>query len=508
MSLLCVFSIYKAQSLGLVISLIYISLFYIINLYFVIHYRQTDPDPVRMIEYMLLHGKISHAIIQNPKLSYFSYPFSFIFGGTLILIVGIGRISIYNIGLFIFVGIFYIGLFLYYRSNIKRKEDEIRFVTISLALYVIVSFYIINDQFSPQTFAMALLPYLYWITQKAGESPTSILKKTILTIIFWFALVFSHPFLFLFYLLPVIGITLYIKINTNKIKKTNLAESNTMVWMLISIWALGFAHLFYVLLDKPLRVFLETWGHPNENPTVLIENFLGKGYTLHPHYEIVPKWFVYAQGLFVRILWIGAITLVVYSFILAFKSAITRTKPHYRLVFDTLVVISGGALFALSFISKFLGPRAFQIIYISLSGYIKELRSKKIFMLLIVLILIMAPTLLTLNSMVNLTVGNHVRIREPLTLNAGSFLDTYGPTIKEYSVLTCSAEPYPIKINANKYTFAIWSKSKKPLSQFDYILWSRKIEMGVEYYGITKKFQKELQRRSMIYNNGFSKVFI
>jgi len=158
-SFLFVISLYlNRKSKGLVIiGLMYGFLFYLTNLYFVIPYEQTDTSVSRYIEFMLSSGKITHEALSNPQLSYLSFPVSFILETTMMLIGGIGKIAIYTVGLFVFLGVFYIGLILYY----YKKDKNTKFAVLSLATYVVLSFYVINDQVAPQTLALAFLPYLF-----------------------------------------------------------------------------------------------------------------------------------------------------------------------------------------------------------------------------------------------------------------------------------------------------------------------------------------------------------
>jgi len=466
-----------------IIGLMYGALFYITNLYFVVPYEQTD-IPSGLIEFLLSSGRITHKALSVYSLSYLSYPVSFILEISMMLIGGIGKISIYTVGLFVFLGAFYVGLILYY----YKKDRDMKFAILSLATYIVLSFYVINDQVAPQTLALAFLPYLYRLTFDyiEGEQP---LKVLALILILWFALVFTHPFMFLFYILPVLGVVVY---NRVILKRSGIKDST--IGILVSIWGFGFVCLFYNLLSIPLRVFVEQWGEARGETWWVFANFFRKSgafgpikYTPHPHYELVPKWIVETQALILRIMLILLVGIILYSFILELKRAITSGKLSHQLVFDVSVMVSSGILFVIGLITTFLGQRVFQVVFIPLSRYIPSFKAKKAIRYILMVILIMAPVAYTFNSLTNLTVGPQLFVEDKHLIVAGYFGNEY---LKPYSRVFVTRELYPSEYPTNLIKYSYPRKIMLYSGTPDYVYMSPKFEHASEYYGRHKEIQK------------------
>jgi len=489
----------------IIIGLMYGALFYITNLYFVVPYEQTD-IPSGLIEFLLLSGRITREALSVHSLSYLSYPISFILEISMMLIGGIGKIEIYTVGLFVFLGAFYVGLILYY----YEKDRDMKFAILSLATYIVLSFYVINDQVAPQTLALAYLPYLYRLTFDyiEGEQP---LKVLVLILILWFALVFAHPFMFLFYILPVLGVVVY---NRVVLKQPGIKDST--IWIMISIWGFGFVYLFYNLLSIPLRMFVESWGKVQGETWWVFANFFRKSgalgpikYTPHPHYELVPKWIFETQALVLRVMVILFAGIVLYSFILELKRALTSGKLSPQLVFDVSVMVSSGILFVIGLITIFLGQRSFQVAFIPLSRYTKHVieGNRRYLKVALMIVMMLAPVLFTFNFMVNSTVGSPMFIRDTSTLKAGEFLDYSATGIQGY-VFVGTDEISPIDVSKYKRTAITWIRDGKfSPSRFKYIIWNKKVKMTVEHYGIDRQFYEELEKRNVIYNNKFSRIY-
>ena len=459
--------------------LLYGFLFYITNLYFIIPYEQVENVfPSSIIEFILSSSKITPKVLSIHSLSYLSYPISFLLEKAIMLASGIGKISIYTVGLFAFMGIFYIGLIYYYYEHMKNAK----FAVVSFSIYIVLSFYVINDQVAPQTLALIFLPYLYGITFQFIENQPGV-KMLLIVIILWFALVFTHPFMFLFYMLPVVGTILYFYITKSKIP----LKSSTL-GLLISLWGLGFIWSFYLLLSIPLSRFIDQWGEVEGETWWIFARFLKKPeafgpvkYSAHPHYELVSKWVVQLQAWFLRVILTLLLLLVTYQFIKHLTNSVrTRTVSH-QLILDASVIISSGILFGIGLVTNFLGQRVFQVMFIPLSRYFK-LEKNKWFSGLILFILIIAPFAYTFNSLTNLTVGPQLFIQDEQLLRAGYFGNTYLPqNSKVVSARELYPSEYPAKIRVFSFPGGIL---KWPTLKWDYLYYSKKFKHASEYYGI------------------------
>jgi len=490
---------------SVIIGLMYGALFYITNLYFMIPYEQVENTfPSSIIEFLLSSGRITREALSVHSLSYLSYPISFILEISMMLIGGIGKISIYTVGLSVFLGAFYVGLILYYYY---KKGRDIKFAVLSLATYIVLSFYVINDQVAPQTLALAFLPYLYRLTfdYREGEQP---LKVLALILILWFALVFTHPFMFLFYILPVLGVVVY---NRVILKQQGIKDST--IGIMVSIWGFGFVYLFYNLLSIPLRVFVEQWGEARGETWWVFANFFRKSgafgpikYTPHPHYELVPKWMVETQAWILRIMLILLVGIILYSFILELKRAITSGKLSHQLVFDVSVMVSSGILFVIGLMTTFLGQRVFQVAFIPLSRYIPNFKAKKAIRCILMVILIMAPVAYTFNSLTNLTVGPQLFVEDKHLIVAGYFGNTYLPP---HSKVVVARELYPSEYptHIQKFSYPLGIVKWRNL-KWNYLYYSTKFRHGAQYYGLGYYSDKNytISVYSCVYTNNISMV--
>jgi len=479
---------------------LYGALFYITNLYFLIPYEQVENDgPSNILEFMLSSGKITHEALSDRALSYLSYPISFILEAAMILVGGIGKIGIYTVGLFVFLGAFYVGLILYYH----KKGNDVKFAILSLATYVVLSFYVINDQVAPQTLALAFLPYIYSLTFDYIEGKQS-LKVLTLILLFWFALVFTHPFMFLFYVLPAIGFVAY-----NRVILRRPGIKNTTVMIMVSIWGLGFVYLFYNLLSIPLRLFVEQFSEVEGETWWVFANFFRKAgifgpvkYTPHPHYELIPEPVVEAQAWALRIMLILLVGIISYSFILYLKRAMNSGKMPHQLVFDVLVMLSSGALFILGLVSIFLGQRVFQVAFMPFSRYLPDLDAKKALRYIFLVILITAPVVYTFNTLVNLTVGSQLFVQDEQLIVAGYFGNA---KLAPHSTVVVARELYPSEYPTNVQKF---SYPKGPLVQkrFNYLYYSIKFKHAAEYYGIEHYYSLKYLTGNVVYNSEIVKI--
>ncbi|WP_198361934.1 hypothetical protein [Thermococcus gorgonarius] len=467
---------YAVSLLGLMYGL----LFYLTNLYFIIPYEQVENIfPSNIIEFMLSTGKITHDALATYSLSYLSYPISFILETSIILVGGIGKISIYTVGLFVFMSALYVGL-IYYYSKLGR---DIKFAVISLMTYMMLSFYVINDQVAPQTLALVFLPYLYKVTFDFIDHGQN-LKKFLILAMFWFALVFTHPFMFLFYILPVGGIVLY---NHYSPHKKNLRTST--IGLLVSIWGLGFTWLFYNLLSIPLKALIERWGEVEGETWWIFGRFLRKSgafgpikYTPHPHYELVPKWIVELQAWILRIILISLLLIATYGFIVYLKRSIEKGQLPYQLIFDISILVSSGALFVVGLVTNFLGQRVFQVVFMPFSRYVLSSKSNRWISIITVLILIIAPVMYTYNQLTNLTVGPQLFVQDEQLLVAGYFGNEKLPG---YSKVVVARELYPSEYptNIRKFSFP-GGVLQYPRLHWNYLYYGTKFKHASEYYGL------------------------
>ena len=498
-SALLVLSMFRGRGRIIIISgLLYGMLFYITNLHFIVPYEQTDIWPSATIEFILSSGKIYSGT--SYPLSYLSYPIFFTLVKNIILITGIGKISIYSTGLFVFLGAFYVGLMFYY------YDGDPRTAVLSLATYIILSFYVINDQLAPQTLALVFLPYLYRLTLDIMKNTT--LSKLVIMVILWLALVFTHPFMFLFYMLPLIGAILYERV---VIKRTSLG--GTVIGAVLLIGGAGLTYVFFNnLLRAPLRRFINSLGKVKGETWWVIANFFKKmgslgpvKYVPHPHYELISRPVVELQVWILRILLLAFLGIILYSFLSRIRRSISSRgiRPHpFQTVFEASIVVSSGFLFILGLVTTFLGQRVFQVAFIPLSRYLPDFKKSRALRYAFIIILIIVPVAYTFNTLTNLTVGPQLFVEDGHLIISGYFGNTHIPS---YSRVIVARELYP-----SQYPREIRKASfpRGPLTQkyFDYLYYSPKFKHAAEYYGVDGHYSLKSLTENVIYSNGIVEV--
>ncbi|WP_048150678.1 hypothetical protein [Palaeococcus ferrophilus] len=479
----------KKTTIFIPVGLIYVLLLYSLNIYFIIPYRQVETTSIPLAIKLLV--KYPH--INKDLAGIYSYPVSyplfFIMARFIMLISEVGATTLYTLFFIIFLVIFYFILLSYYST------DEDMFSSVLAVLgYTVLSFYVINFQFAPQTFSLMYLPLLYKITTSTLHS-NSIAKNMVLLFILWTSLILTHPFMFIFYILPTSFLLGYLYIN----KSSYTSKFGIAIFTLWGSYLAGFVYIYYLKLRVPLVLFFRTIGRSMGETWLVIRWFLRtmsspQAPKVFPHYDMVPRFFNAFQATGVRLILITLLLLVIYGI---FKEVITD-KRTLQFVYDILVLISSVILFLVGLFTIFLGQRALQVFMMPISRYIKNLKAYKRLLLMLIIILIVTPFMYTLNVLISLSVGPQLFVQDTYLVTSGLFGEMNFPDACNISVVR---EIYPtVYPNRHKFEFST-DFYPKANSNWDYLYWSPKFTHVARYFGIYDEYKKEQMVSNWIYNN-------
>jgi hypothetical protein len=454
------------------------------GLYFMSH--PTTGDIQSVTQEQVIVSSINHINPQEIDTNYFTstaryfgWPIFFIFSKIFSCFLAIGPIMTINLGFFSLFLIMPLILTLYYK---RLKNNELLMIYfIFPALYLILGFHFINSQFVPQFLGLIYLFILFgfYLKYRQAKNPTLLL----LIIIFYSLLVFTHSFMFIFFLVAIIFEIYwseYVEMERNKF----LSYSLLIIFIAILYPFLGD---FYRLATIPQggeswRIFQSLFSQRNP---------LESGYQLQPLFYLVPKIYDVIFSNIVRIIiGIAFITVAIGTFFYLFKK---------RKLFDLSIIIGSASWFLLGLSNLVLGQRALQVVALPLSRHFKNRYKifKHLSKVLIVIILI-APTLFLVNSQINSSTEGGRLIQDYEENIAGRFIDKH--FINE-SFVICAQNPFPTSYPngfiRDTLEFVI-SREEDDQEKYDFILYSPKLQKRITYLNFLVSMDSH---DSILYNN-------
>ena len=407
--------------------ILYYFIFYSVGLYFMSHPTLTDIVSVGQMQVIL--SSIVHigpqeidSEIYISAAQYFQWPIYFIFSKIFTSILGIGPIQTINLGFFSLLLVLPVLLSLFYkRSNTVENAATIYFIL--PALYLTLGWHFINDQFVPQFLALLYLFILFgcYLKYRNRKNPLFLL----LMIIFYALTVFTHAFIFMFFLVAIIFEMFwseYIEMKRSKVISYGL---------IIIFLAMLFPYIGTFYSMTTTTVGGESWK--------IFQNFFsqsvssGAGIQVHNLYHLVP--IVYDQLT-------SSITKII--MVVVFSSVAIGLLFHMfkkKDIFDLNVLIGSAAWFALGLANLVLGQRALQVASLPLARYFKY--RHKLFSHLskvIVVIILVSPALFVATDLINSSIQGERFIQDLEENIAGRFMDNY---LTNESLVLSAQNPFP-----------------------------------------------------------------
>jgi len=406
--------------------ILYYFIFYSVGLYFMSHPTISDvQDSTRFQEILSSIVHISPGEIDYERYittaRYFQWPVFFIFSKVFTTILGIGPIQTLNLGFFSLLLILPVLLSLFYKRTKNVDSGTVYFIL--PALYLTLSWYFINDQFVPQFLALAYLFILFgcYLKYVNGKNPLFLL----LMVIFYALTVFTHSFIFIFFLVAIVFEMFwseYVEMKRSKVISYGL---------IIIFFAMLFPYIGTFYSMSITAIGGESWK--------IFQQFfsqgtpVGAGHQVQNLYHLVPQ--IYDQLM-------SPIAKVVMA--VAFSSVAIGPIFYIfkkRESFDLNVLIGSASWFALGLTNLVLGTRALQVASLPLARYFKY--RHKLFSHLskaIVVIILISPSLFIANNMINSSIEGDRLIQDLEENIAGRFMDNH---LTNESLVLSAQNPYP-----------------------------------------------------------------
>lgn len=417
----------------------YFFIFYSSGLYFFSHPTISDvASSGRYQEILVSIDRVSpkefNSEIYISAARYFRWPVYFIFSKIFTTILGIGPILTLNLGFFCLLLILPFPLTMYFKR--KKRVDITNIYFIFPALYLTLAWHFINDQFVPQFMALLYLIILFgcYLKYRNNGHPAFLLFM----VIFYALTVFTHPFMFLFFLITIISEVFWSEyVEMERARFISYGLIITFFAMLFPYYGDYYSLARHATGGQSWRVFQQFFSQRSPG---------GNGFQTIKLYGLVPKIFDQIMSNISRVVIAGIFVIVAIGLLYY----ILKKRKFFD--FDISVLIGSAAWFALGLANLVLGQRALQVGALPLARNIK--RSRKIFSFLpkiaIILILI-APTIFVANSMINSSISGDRMIQDPVETIAGRFMDEY---ITNESVISTAQNFYPTAYPTGFRTFA------------------------------------------------------
>jgi len=460
--------------------MLYYFLFYSVGLYFMSHPTFSDIGSAGQGQEIL--SSITHISSQEidaeryiSAARYFQWPIMFIFRKIFTTILGIGPIQTLNLGFFSLLLVFPGLLSLFYERTKNVKNITIYFIL--PALYLTLSWHFINDQFVPQFLALLYLFILFgcYLKYKEGKNPLFLL----LMIIYYALTVYTHAFMFIFFLVAIIFEFFWSEYI--EMKKAKFISYG----LIIIIIAMLFPYIgtFYSMTQatsggESWRIFRYIL------PQRPIDDAGQVGPSLQILYDLVPK----IYNTITTNLSKGAMVVVFLTVVFGFLLYIFKKRGLFNLstrsLFDISILIGSVSWFVLGLANLVLGQRAIQVAALPLSKYFKY--SHRLFSYLskvAVVVILIAPSIFIANDMINSSIEGDRLIQDFEENIAGRFMDKH---LTNESFILSAQNPYPAgyPVGFNGVGLII-TQAGYDFEMVNTILISPKLQKRAKYLGIS-----------------------
>lgn len=470
----------RSKAVSIMMVVLYYIIFYIFNFFYKILPTQTDIGDTSY--YMDLLNRSDY--INPNEYSYFEFPTFFVTASQIQRLLGLDTYSTINLGFMLLLITFPIMMILLVHKKIETKTGLIYFI--APVCYLILVFYAFNDQFVPQFLGLIFLIATIGSYIQYKESRN--IRFFYLTLVFYILCVFSHPFIFFFFILSIIIMKFYkfvlnlpftrwmenyrqseydsiYSMIIGKLKgwKAKLGDVGgrsreilsrkrdkilgrvegleMSVIVLLTIYYFAFRYRFFMMRSEFRDMMM---GESQGGSWILVSYLFGENreilgiqiQTTYPLYHIVP------QHLYLSVRYSVMLSLFIISIIL-FISFIRMNKNRI-LPFD-LHVIAGGIVFLFAgFLNlNSYGSRSLQSIFMNVTKYFQSIFYKRTMITkVLIIVLILAPALFSINICVNLSLSGELHVEDLGTLTGGKFVNDHSP--ENVTVIVPDRLYYPI----------------------------------------------------------------
>jgi len=481
---------------------IYSFILFCTNLMFVSPYEQTD----RISAYISILSNSNHIDQYEISLdNYFQWPIFFLMTKIFLEIGGLSINQVLQIGFFSINLI--LPIILLYMFNYE-KSGNVQCKIIPIIVYILLSYTFIVNQYAPQALALLYLFILYAIYYKYLISRNN--KQIILLslmILIYAVLVLTHPFLFLFFIIPIVIDLLYQylwKNRSNHIneKKAVRISGKTAILMVVIYFA-GFLYRFSSIQYK-ISELVDQFGTTDGASWSIIS----KLYNLNNGIPTVPSYYPLLESY--HYLLSNALKILLLLFIIIFLYTVFRSSESRNLItsLDKSILFSSIGLYIIGLFSIFLGERGIQV---AISSIVKPFvnsysKGSVLFRTLIIVLLICTPILLVSTSLTNISRSGESFIEDEEMNAAGYFADN---AIPAQSNVLLAESIYPVSsssIGFHRYKSLPLIDEYEIFKDMDFIIKTPKFVLQAQSYGYYYMIENNSEDFGCIYSNGFSSI--
>lgn len=488
--------------------LIGIVLFYFVifspNLFFVSPYQQTDASVSRFISIIANANHIG--AVENTYTNYFEWPMFFLLMKVLIAVPNLSTDQLLHVGIFSFNMMMPIFLLFIYKSRSDGERSE--YPIIMPIIYILLGYMFIVNQFAPQTMALLVLFLTFGMYERINDgSKREKTREIFIFILIYFVLVFTHPFFFIFALVPIIMDYLYKLVKTRMEGPVPKENENRLIpniiVLLLIIYFTGFIYRF-ISIEGAIEELIEMIGTTGGEAWNSIFSAVGVSRSsyespffqqLEFQYMLLSYGFKALLGLF------GVIFL--YSLI------------HYRAVIrsiksmDVWMVSWSSLLYLFGLFSVFLGQRSVQVILLPVSRLFSTIhKQSKVINALLAILVVSTPIVLLADNFVNLSIMGESFLEDQKNNQIGSFADSKIPSDKSVmlaeSIYPVSQAPYGFY----RYNDVTEINDSSMYGDIDAIIYTPKLNMLIGGFGYDYMEESNNFELNRIYSSKDSAILI
>ena len=473
------------------------------NLMFVSPYEQTDR--ISIIISTISDSSNLHQI--NPMYNdYFEWPIFFLLTKIFLEILNLNINQMITIGFFSFNLI--IPIILLYMFNYRGSIDS-QYRILPIIFYILLSYLFIVNQYVPQALALILLFLCYALYFKYLQIEIKYRTSILIILLFiYIILIFTHPFLFMFFIIPLLmdRVRLFIRRDKANPQIQNIKTlPNNIFILLMVIYGTGFLYRF-MSIQSNLASFITLFGTTNGETWTYINSLFGGGNQT----VWVASYYPLLEAL--HSVTSIALKLIILLIILFFLYTIitNRESKNQFSKFDLSVLVSSLLLYLLGLFSIFLGQRSIQVAATSVvkpfANAIKN-ESSIIFVMLTLLICV-TPILLVSTNLINISRAGETLIEDEEMNSAGMFADN---TISNDSYVLMAESIYPVSMYPNgfhRYRNLVEVNDNGLFGEMNYIIESPKFKLQATNYGYYYMITDYDKLSNCIYSNGGTNIIL
>ena len=540
--------VFRNWKASLLMSVLFFVMFYSFGLMFHIIPNQSDIGATGF--YMWYFENNDY--LDVARNSYFEFPLYFVFGNLIMRSLDLGAEQTINLGFFLVLFVYPFALTTLLHRGLSKEMNFIVFLFPSI--YLVSIFFYFNDQFVPQFLGLLFLIAAvgtYTQLKTSGD-----VRFFYLTVLFYTACVFTHYFMFIFFILGLMFHKLYVfltggthirrfsfemegtigdflkqllrkgpdivngirrtvtsKVRDITLKLTGRSEKRDIsLTVLILIFLVGYLWRFHSITTEIQRALSPSGGKGGS--WVLVSYILGSKSAagisqirIQQHYEMISRntYLISRYSIF----------LVLLLIVIALVIALLKARKERILPFDIHFIL-GSMVFLISgfFNPQVLGERSTQTLFLTTSKYHSS--GTRIFdraLPLLTLAIIASPTLFSVNLAINETIDGNMFVEDSSSLQSGYFINEYRPA--NITIMTPDRRFYPVMLprsyNETGYRFltpyALLLQDEYTIEDADLIIHNPKFQNRMEYFSLEDKLQV-YANCSSIYDQGTGRLYL